>query len=228
MMKRFVPDIHFISINPSFIEATKECFGNTENITYTVGNVQDMSRIDTAFISPANSFGFMDGGIDYVYSRVMFPGIEKQVKDNISRLGFKTDLGRNYLPVGSGMVINTCPYTCLVVVPTMFLPHDVSKTRNAYHAFMAALHVLEKMHKDNSSIHILACPALCCGYGKMTYEDSATQIYQAFIEYKNGYVLPEESNYKMIQNVYIGPNRDNEQPDNYDNREIKQIDLALL
>jgi O-acetyl-ADP-ribose deacetylase (regulator of RNase III) len=35
----------------------------------------------TYYISPANSLCFMDGGIDYALSRIIFPGIEKQLKN---------------------------------------------------------------------------------------------------------------------------------------------------
>lgn len=46
-----------------------------------------------ALVSPANSLGFMDGGIDYVLSRQILPGIERKVKHAISRVGKVTKLG---------------------------------------------------------------------------------------------------------------------------------------
>jgi len=34
----------------------------------------------TYYVSPANSLCFMDGGIDYALSRIIFPNIEMEVK----------------------------------------------------------------------------------------------------------------------------------------------------
>jgi O-acetyl-ADP-ribose deacetylase (regulator of RNase III) len=51
------------------------------------GNVGDLTIYNSAFVSPANSIGFMDGGIDYVYSRDMFVGVEKAVKGKIREIG---------------------------------------------------------------------------------------------------------------------------------------------
>ena len=47
----------------------------------------------------------MDGGIDLALSRVVFPGIEKDVKERIKRIGPTNMLGRSYLPIGSATVL---------------------------------------------------------------------------------------------------------------------------
>ena len=36
---------------------------------------------NSCYLSPANSFGFMDGGIDAVYS-IMFPDIQDMIQEN--------------------------------------------------------------------------------------------------------------------------------------------------
>ena len=80
------------------------------NVEIQKGRIQDVKRKGAAFVSPANSLGFMDGGVDYTLSREMFPGCEKEVKKKIWELaaqdpegGHKTLLGRPYLRVGSAL-----------------------------------------------------------------------------------------------------------------------------
>lgn len=89
-----------------------------------------------AIVSPANSFGFMNGGIDKVYMQ-MFPGIQNSVQSKISGFNIKDKSNINYLPIGSAIVVptqnNTCPY--LISAPTMFMPGSITNTNNVYSAF---------------------------------------------------------------------------------------------
>lgn len=172
-----------------------------------------------AYISPANSLGFMDGGIDRVYSREMFPGVEAALKRRIKEVGAQTFLGRPYLPIGSAICLSVRRSVSefLVSAPTMFLPHDVSRTHNAYHAFLAALTATEKRR-----INILVCPALCCGYGKMSSGESASQIMRALYDFvvhqkRTRDIHPDEDVVFAENHADI----ENEQPNNFDNREIK-------
>jgi len=205
-----------------------------------VGDISTMPRDGNSrfvFVSPGNSLGFMDGGIDRVYSRTMFPGCERSVKDKIRALGLTTDLGRPYLPVGSAVVVkhpehpnfvdsvpSPFPKTFLIAAPTMFLPHDVSSTRNAYHAFSAVSNVFASC-SDIPSDAILVCPDLCCGYGRMDPRESARQVFQAYIDHYSQKKNDAERR-TTDDTVYIGVNRDAEQPDNFDNREIKNVPLT--
>jgi len=51
--------------------------------------IQDYTpqRKTVVYVSPANSLGFMDGGIDKVLSQVMFSGVETQLKELINKYG---------------------------------------------------------------------------------------------------------------------------------------------
>ena len=55
---------------------------------------KDVPRVGAAFVSPANALGFMDGGVDWVLSRLMFPGVEGPLRARIRELGGVTRLGR--------------------------------------------------------------------------------------------------------------------------------------
>ena len=198
-----------ISKNEKFIEEAKKIF---ININCICGDVQELSKENSVFMSPANSLGFMDGGIDYIYSRIMFPNIEKEVKQKIKDLGFLTNLGRPYLRVGSALLV---PYetSALISAPTMFLPHDVSKTRNAYHSFLATLILFSRFNYET-----LVVTSLCCGYGKMNETVSVEQMYEAYNDFLN-------KKYEIIEYpdkyILLRKSVDHEQPHIFDNREIQ-------
>lgn len=210
--------LHFVSLNQLWCEEIKKVFPEAE---VTCGDIQSVPVENTAFVSPANCLGFMDGGIDYIYSRKMFPACEQKVKEKIKFIGITTRLGRPYLPIGSALCVSVGETTGLFCAPTMFLPHDVSETRNAYLSFLAALVLFRKMTKYET----LVVTSHCCGYGKMSEVNSARQMRDAWdIFMQNTYPTPIYA----FEDTIIMPCYDNEQPDNYDNREIKDIPFDRL
>ncbi len=58
--------IELVSIQPKLVEAWKDFFGHQENVTLIEGDITHTGC--DAIVSPANSFGFMDGGLDYALS----------------------------------------------------------------------------------------------------------------------------------------------------------------
>ena len=68
--------IIFITLSESY--ATKVKLLGYESY---VMNIQDYKqKRKTYYVSPANSLCFMDGGIDYALTRIVFPNIEPRVK----------------------------------------------------------------------------------------------------------------------------------------------------
>ena len=211
-----------------------------------------------AFVSPGNSMGFMDGGVDYALSRTVLPGCETRLRELIRELGFVTHLGRPYLRVGSALTVTRREWgsgTCLVAAPTMFLPHDVSGTHNAYHAFYAALgafskHIYSQMYGcsgerggrgggvDNVAPPTLVCPALCCGYGKMDPKESARQVHAAYVDFSSSPLsrvwdvafegLDAYSKSRDRDHAFLTRSKDAEQPDNFDTREIKSVPVERM
>ena len=128
----------------------------------------------TAIVSAANSLGFMDGGHDYVLSRVMFPGLEAEVKQAIATAGSTDLLGRPYLPIGRAIVVPTPghPGVFVISAPTMLLPQDVQNTHNAYHATYAALSAA----RDDPRIDVVYIMGMCTGCGKMPAATAVRQM----------------------------------------------------
>lgn len=174
-------DIVFVSLNEPWTHEIAKRFPKSQVICDTVESV---SRENKVFVSPANSLGFMDGGIDWIYSRCLFPGCEEAVKSKIQQFGRFTALRRPYLPVGSAFSIPVGETTGLICAPTMFHPCDVSQTRNAYWSFLAAL----LMWKQTVKYKTMVVTSHCCGVGKMLPENSAQQMLEAFEDFQRGVV----------------------------------------
>ena len=208
--------IQFITLSNRSYKAIREAFHNVHNVYCQIKDILDLViQPHTMFVSPANSIGFMDGGIDRAYMQI-FPGVEKAVMDKIKQLGHVTNKNRCYLSVGSAVIVPVLNNCVLVSTPTMFLPHDVSETRNAYHAMMASLMAFAKHGKSK----LLITTSLCCGYGMMDPKESAKQMRYAYDDFVNGKNVPAEVEYQSDPTFVITQNRDEEQPRNRENREI--------
>lgn len=214
--------IIFCSLNKDWCNEIAKLFPDQ---TVVCGDIQTIKRGRTLFVSPANCLGFMDGGIDKIYSLKMFKGCQQLIQQKIKEIGLRTCLGRYYLPIGSALIVSvdTLRSTGLVCAPTMFLPHDVSMTRNAYHSFLAALLA---WRKKATIYDTLVVTSHCCGYGKMNEKVSAQQMRDAFDEFcaLKSYSHPHDLDPPSFKHeVVLMPSVNDEQPSNYDNREIKEI-----
>lgn len=152
--------------------AWTEYFGSHLNVRIHEGDILEQKA--DAILSPANSFGFMDGGIDLAYSH--FFGWE--IQDRLQQLLRRDHAGE--LPVGSAVVVPTqheaIPF--LVSAPTMRVPGGISETVNVYLAFRAALLAV----KSSRQIKSLLSPALGTGVGTMPIDRASRQMYAAYAE----------------------------------------------
>ncbi len=142
--------ILFISINDEFNKLAKK----TGWEVYNMRVEHWVPRRKTYYMSPANSLRFMerlqvkpkasrhicrDGGIDLALSRQVMPGIEPVVKKAVKIFGKTNRINRQYLPIGSSIIIDHDENTSLVVAPTMLLPQDINGTDNVYWAVRSCL-----------------------------------------------------------------------------------------
>jgi O-acetyl-ADP-ribose deacetylase (regulator of RNase III) len=210
--------LHFCSLNSEWIAEIERLFSGVAEVLATVEDIRGLPRTNVAFVSPANSLGFMDGGIDLHLSRTILPGIEGKVKRAIRDIGHTTSIGRAYLPVGSAIYVAHDNSSGLIVAPTMFLPHPVRGTKNAYHSFYAAL----KVWKVACPTWDLVVTSHCCGVGGMPVTEAAAQMFGAYRDFLKEGV----SGVRDSPHIHFYANKDLEQPDNYDNREIKELYMS--
>jgi len=167
--------IHLRDISPDFAAAWDIEFANAADIEVSCGDIFDVKA--DAIVSPANSFGYMDGGIDLVYSRYF--GWELQEK--LQALIVERHFGE--LPVGQAVVVPTghASIPFLVSAPTMRVPTSIARTINVYLAFRATLiAVIEYNSNTSSPIESLLVPGLGTGVGEVPPERAARQMKIAY------------------------------------------------
>jgi len=117
-----------------------------------------------AVVSPANSFGFMDGGVDYAYSRRFGWGVQERLQNEIRRLPF------GELLVGQALLVATNDQDIRYVIsaPTMRVPRRILDPMDVYLASRAAI----KCAVDAGLDHI-AFPGMGTGCGDLSFDVAA-------------------------------------------------------
>jgi O-acetyl-ADP-ribose deacetylase (regulator of RNase III) len=208
--------IIFITLSETFANLARELGYDARVMKIQNYQPRTTARI-TYYVSPANSLCFMDGGIDLALSRQVFQGIEQEVKSQVRELGRETLLGRPYLPIGSSLILDRQNNKSLVVAPTMLLPQAVPATRNAYYATMAVLYNILVNRGENLDDVDILMTSFCCGYGKMSEQESIQQITDGIRDYQN-YKPARISN-----SVILAESNLMEQPKYYQNTEWMNI-----
>jgi O-acetyl-ADP-ribose deacetylase (regulator of RNase III) len=150
-------------------------FGEFDNVEISVGNILN-ERAD-AIVSAANSFGYMDGGLDLVYSQHFGWQLEKRLRQ---KLLAEHD---GELPVGQAITVETetDDIRYLICAPTMRVPMNIADTVNIYWAFRAVLREVREFNQRHAKpILSLLCPAIGTGEGRMPYARCAWQMYYAY------------------------------------------------
>jgi O-acetyl-ADP-ribose deacetylase (regulator of RNase III) len=124
---------------PAVIAAIKADLGNkNSDISAMVGSITDVEV--SAVVSPANSFGFMDGGVDLVYSRFFGWEVQARLQDRISH----RPIGE--LLVGEALVVETAhpkiPF--LISAPTTRVSKRVDDPVDIMLACRAAILIARK------------------------------------------------------------------------------------
>lgn len=161
-------------IEPKLLDAWREFFDQEENVVVTEGDITQL--VCDAVVSPANSFGFMDGGLDYALSERFGWDLEKKLQKIIK------ELPEGELLVGQALLLETgdreIPF--LISAPTMRIPtnFNIDTSVNAYLAMKAVLITA----KRDTRISSVAVPGLCTGVGRMQPMIAARQMFQAYKE----------------------------------------------
>lgn len=167
--KRLTPKVYLRDANGELINQWHKYFRSLSEVEISQGNIFDIKA--QAIVSPANSFGFMDGGIDLLYRDKFGMDVEKLVQKVIELRYY------GELPVGqaTSVPMKGQEYSHLIVAPTMHLPMNVDNTLNAYQAFRATL-----LRAKEVGIESLVCPGLGTGTGKACPELVARQMFVAY------------------------------------------------
>ena len=159
-----------VGTDAALVDAWRVEFARYPSITIVHDTIFNVDA-DT-LVSPANSFGVMDGGLDGKLRDFFGASIERIVRQRIA--------GDFYgeLPVGLACLVETghARYRYLISAPTMRCPADVSRTINAYLAMKALLNVAIG---HEAPLHV-AVPGLCALTGRMSAPMVARQMRIAY------------------------------------------------
>lgn len=173
------------AVEESLANAWQQHCGDLADVTVHHGSILDL-HVD-AVVSPANSYGFMDGGIDHVYSH----HFGWSVQDRLQQLIKEKHHGE--LLIGTAEIVDTddsnIPF--LIAAPTMRVPMVLADSVHPYLAARAVFLLIK--HGTFPSGHLageaisdgiksVAFPGLGTGVGRVGPNTCAHQV-RAAIEH---------------------------------------------
>jgi O-acetyl-ADP-ribose deacetylase (regulator of RNase III) len=175
-----VPHLVLCAVDDAMAEAWQQAAADHDAIAVHHGSVIDVGA--QAVVSPANSYGWMRGGIDAFYAE-LFPDVESAVRSAVLALH------GGELPVGEAMIVPTGleEPRWLISAPTMkepatTLPPD---TVNPYLAALAVFRLWREGTLDDGThvrdaVATIAMPGLGTGVGGVSPAACARQVVAAW------------------------------------------------
>ena len=150
-------------------------FEGCPNVRVLATPFQDVPAYDV-LVSPGNSFGLMDGGIDAAITAKFGDQLQKSVQQRI----IERHLGEQ--PVGTCFLMPTghSAHPWLAHAPTMRAPMDIRGTDNVYVAMLSMLSAVAEALRNGQGIQSVLCPGLGMGYGRMPAHEAARQMRAAW------------------------------------------------
>ena len=161
--------------------AWEEQFEFCPDVTVYYGDI--FSVPTDCIVSPANSYGFMDGGLDMIISQKLGWGVQEQLQRRIKEDYF------GELLVGQAILIGTnnrdIPFC--ISAPTMRVPMILTGTVNVYLATKAVFNIL----KHTTAIESVTISGMGTGVGRVSPEICAKQMKQAYVDvWQDRYMFP--------------------------------------
>jgi O-acetyl-ADP-ribose deacetylase (regulator of RNase III) len=170
------------AVDEPLAQAWADAVADRRDVWVHRGSVLDVDA--QAVVSPANSFGWMRGGIDAVYAQT-FPSVEQHVRSAV--LAYHG----GELPVGQALIVQTDAESpaWLISAPTMREPGEVLPP-DTVHPYLAARAVfrlwldgrLEDGRPVRQVVRTIALPGLGTGTGGVAPETCARQVMAAWDE----------------------------------------------
>jgi len=171
-------NIVLADIDGNLINAWNDIASNNAHVTTYQGSIFEVEC--DALVSPANSFGFMDGSLDFAISEFFGWHVQDRLQEAIK------SKHNGELLVGQVELVLTdhdsIPY--VISAPTMRVPMDIRGTANPYLAIRGVLLAIKNgMFKDGTPvkdrIKTIAFPGMGTGVGQISAQVFAEQMKQA-------------------------------------------------
>ena len=169
--------IHLLSDNPIMEICWLAYFRGIPDVTVTCDRLEHFiasNKVD-CIVSPANSYGLMDGGFDLAITTVFGEDLQKRVQEYI----IKNYKGEQ--PVATSFIIDTGKDNIkLIHTPTMRVPFPVKDPMIVYQCMRTTL-----MTALDNNIEKPVIPAFCGEYGNVNPKVIAKLMYEAYIQVMN-------------------------------------------
>lgn len=188
-----------IDTNQEVVDAWSAVFADVGQVSVRHGSIFDYPA--DALVSPANSFGYMNGGLDFAISKHLGWHLEKDLQRLIREKYYGELLvgQAEILPTGSALF----PY--LIAAPTMRTPMTITRGPNVYQAMKAILALLHhgKLPTGelvSQQVKCVAIPGLGTGIGQVRPLVCARQMRLAWEDMMHEKYATEKSWEQMCAN----------------------------
>jgi O-acetyl-ADP-ribose deacetylase (regulator of RNase III) len=163
--------ISICDLNPLFVAEAHRHLMELPNV-FEVAHRSVLDRPVDAVVSPANSFGFMDGGVDWAYLQFFGAELQTRVQTIIRLQRFQE------LLVGDAIVVPTYNEAIhfLIVAPTMRVPKIIGDPADVMLATRAAIRMALNFRFEH-----IVMPGMGTGCGQVR-PDLAARAIRAGIE----------------------------------------------
>jgi O-acetyl-ADP-ribose deacetylase (regulator of RNase III) len=170
--------IKLVLVDPNYSVSTafKERFDYLPNVEIANCGFEQLTTYD-CLVSPANSFGMMDGGVDAAITNFFGISLMERVQQKI------LDDYRGEQLVGTSFIIETGhpQHPFLAHTPTMRVPMQIVGTDIPYVAMWAMLLAVEQHNRHaDRQILTIACPGFGTGIGRIPPDEAARQMALAY------------------------------------------------
>ena len=176
MIKIKLEKIYLVDSKQALCSKWKQVFSDYSEVEIITGDYFQQGA--DAIVSPANSFGIMDGGLDLAIRNELGFQVETDIQEVI------LNKYHGEMPIGSAEIININhdKWKYMISAPTMRIPESVAFTLNAYNAFRAILIAVNSFNESlpKNPIKSLVCPGLGTGIGSMDSVKCAAQMRSAY------------------------------------------------
>jgi len=165
-----------VDVNPQMVAAWRTTFEENPEVEIVQGSM--LEQPVSAWVSPTNSGGSMDGGLDAVIKKHLGQSIETAVQKEIARLY------HGKMPVGHATCVPTGrpQPRYLISTPTMTQSsEDISDTMNVALACAAAFQAVHIQNaREPGGIRSVALPGLGANTGKVPVEICADLMWTGY------------------------------------------------
>ena len=176
MINSKLEKLYLIDSKSELCDKWRQVFSSYPEVEVLTGDYFQQSA--DAIVSPANSFGIMDGGLDLAIRDKLGFQVERDIQEVI------LNKYHGEMPVGSAEIINTNhdKWSYMISAPTMRIPENIAFTLNAYITFRAILIAINNFNESKPKIAIktLICSGLGTGIGSMEPTKCAAQMRAAY------------------------------------------------